>query len=201
MRISRSRSLNAISGSSPLVPTSPRAMLVHPRAAVIEQALVDVPDLFHVEVEITQSAGFGDAALPERQHLQRVQHRQRRAVVHGNWRRIEKRVARWIEQAPAVGRQPKAIVIDAAMHRPERGKQTVPCRVPLLEGVDAVAHGVALELLASGQHRVRRCVDGIVGGQQPPFLGGQQHDETHHHRDGSVVDLTWRNPREELPAG
>ncbi len=47
----------------------------------------------------------------------------------------------------------------------------------------------AFQLVAEPPGRVGRGVEVVVGGQQPAFLGEQQEDDPHHHRDRGAVDV------------
>lgn len=150
---------------------------------MIEQTLVHMPDLLDVEIAIAESSGLGDSAYLEREHLNGVENRQHRAVVHGqrSSRGVRPRLAGTppfeegvtvrIEERPTVCRQPKAVMRNATLNPAERGEQSMPRGVPFFEGVERVSRRFGFELLAQRRHGIVRCVQLVVGRQQPSLFG------------------------------
>ena len=102
-------------------------------------------------------------------------------------RAVRKETGR-VEQRPAVGRQPEVLERRAAVQRPGGGEQPVPGQVRGVERLGALLAGPGVE-------RVELVADAVSRGEQPAlrqqaaFLGEEQEDHPHHHRDGGLVDL------------
>ena len=121
---------------------------------MIQQALVDVADLFDVERPETQLASFGSAAArqPDPKHLKGFQQVQHRAVAHRQRRGLgvlptcaelaafEERETVGIEQAAAIRREFQPVVFGPSVNRPEGGEQPGP-------GVVAEAENFFAELI------------------------------------------------------
>ena len=149
-----------------------------------EQALVDVADLLH-----GQRAERDRAQLPaDRDGLDRAEHVQDGPVVHGE---RQPRVGVRVEQRAVVGDELELGVGHAPVDDGEQGQQPVPGQDGVLE-LALVAAGVGDPLLELGVQAARRVGAGVqlvVGGEQAAFLGEQQEDDPHHHRDRAPVDL------------
>ena len=173
---------------------------------MVEQTLVDVPDLLDAEGLEAQLAGEGLAAEADPQSLERVEHVQHGAVVDRQRLRIaippgragvatlEEREAVGVEELSAVALDREAIEGDAAVHHAEEGEQSIPRVGAGLE------HALALctELVAEGRDGVGLAIDRFVEVEQPPLLGAEQHDQPHHHRDRRLVDPLGRDRLEQV---
>ena len=102
---------------------------------------------------------------------------------------FEEREAVGVEEAAAIGGQGEAVVVDAAVDGPERGKQPMPGGGAALERVVAVADCRGPEVVAQGEHGVRLGPERVLRRQEAALLGEQQEHEPHQHRDGRLVDL------------
>ena len=93
-----------------------------------------------------------------------------------------------VEQRPAVGRQAEVLERRATVQRPGGGEQPVPGEVRGVERLAALFAGPGVE-------RVQLVADAVSLGEEPPlrqqaaFLGEEQEDHLHHHRDGGLVDV------------
>src|SRR5581483_4635292 len=107
------------------------------------------------------------------QHLERGQQMEHGAVVDGQGRRVvlvpvaagtttlEERIAVRVEEAAPVGRQPKRLVLDAAVDRAKEREQPMPRGRGALERILAVAGRALLELLAKRRGRVTLGVERV----------------------------------------
>ena len=149
-----------------------------------EQALVDVADLLDgqgAERDRAQLAGDGDG-------LHGAEHVQDGAVVDGQ---REPGVGVRVEQRSVVGDQVELGMGHAPVDDGEQSQEPVPGQDGVLE-LAFVAAGVGDALLEFGVQAacgVGAGVELVVGGEQAAFLGEQQEDDPHHHRDRAPVDL------------
>ena len=160
-------------------------------AGVAEQALVDVADLLDVDVAERDAPCWLAWELGHLDGLEDLQHdpvadrdRQRSVGVASG----EEGEAGRVEQRPAVGRQAEVLKRRAAVQRPGGGEQPVPGEVRGVERLAALFVG-------SGVERVQLVADAVSLGEEPSlrqqaaFLGEEQEDHLHHHRDGGLVDV------------
>ena len=156
-----------------------------PLGRMVEQALVDVADLFDVQGTETQPPRFSrpTARNFDLQGLEGFQQMQDGAVVDGQriarhfspCRRLlsafKERESVRIEQVAAIGRQRHSLMFDAAVHGPEGGKQAAPSIVPPLQDLFAVLIGGFPQLGAKGGNGIVLIEKRIAQEQQAPLLG------------------------------
>lgn len=84
-------------------------------------------------------------------------------------------------------------MLDAAVHRVEQRDEPMPGRRRVLQGRLALGIRPRLQLGAQKAGRVGLRVHLVVRRKQPSFLGEEQEDDAHHHRDRAPVDLARRD--------
>jgi hypothetical protein len=138
----------------------------------LEQALIDVADLFDVEGpegEPTPLSAQADV-------LHGLEHPEDREVVdrrRGAFAAFQPRIAVRIEQIAAIGRQAQILVRDAAVKSPSEGEQSMPSAGPVLKGLLTTYGRAPFQLLDEPTDGIGGVITGIIAGQQPSLLGEQ----------------------------
>ena len=100
----------------------------------------------------------------------------------------EERIPVRVEERPAVGGQRDVLERGALVQRLGRRQQSVPGEVGGVERFDALFVDALVEVV---EHVADAVASGEQGAlrQQAAFLGEEQEDQPHQHRDGCLVDL------------
>lgn len=80
-------------------------------------------------------------------------------------------------------------VIDAVVHRVEEGKEAGPADVCVFQVLLAAVPNALFELGAETSHGIRSPVEFPVRWEETTFFGEQEEHDSHHHGDGTAVDL------------
>ena len=168
---------------------------------MVEQAFVDVADLFDAQRAEGEPARLGVTADADLQELQRLQGVEYGAVVDGEWigeraapRRplgtpFEEGEAIGIEETTAIGADLEAIMLHAAVHCAERREEAAPGIAATFKDFLTVLVGDFAELLAERGHGVVLIEERVAQQEQAAFFGREQKDQPHHDGDGGLVDL------------
>ena len=181
---------------------------------VVEQPLIDVPDLEDRQGTEAELAGRGwsPARQPDLEHLEGFQQVQHGAVIDRDrlagrvlpprpgGSPFEEREPIRVEQFALVGGELEPVVLDAPVHRPEGRQQAAPRIVAALQHLLAEVGRRDPQLLPQGRDGVVLVVKLVAQQEQVSLLGAEQEHQPHHHRQGGFVQLVLGHPLEQRPA-
>lgn len=182
--------------------TQAEERLGSPADGVVQQALVDVADLFDIQRPEAELAPLASAAGHGHfQELQGLQQMQDGAVVDGQRfggvplpdgmlrPPLQNGILVGIEQGAAIGAQAQPVVGNTAVHGAEGGEQAAPGIEPAFQDFLALGIGLGAQGRSQGGDGVVVVPQRLPQQQEAAFLGVEQEHEPHHHRQGGLVQL------------